>query len=208
MERIKIVGINASPRKEGKTRFLLEVALKAATKEGAVTEIIDLYDIPLRPCLGCYSEDRELCGPKKCTEGELEDGMKGIQEKLLAVDGIIFATPVYWFNVSGVMKNLIDRLASLENVGKLLDGKVAGFVATAEEDGAINAIMHLMAVASDMGLLIPPYSLVNSTGVTKIEDDHEAIRDAKRLGKNMVRLIRLLEKRDFTWWEMKGDRSD
>jgi len=202
MRKVQIVGINGSPRREGKTRFLLSVALEAAKKEGAITEIIDLYDIPIQPCLGCYSDERNLCEPKKCTEGDLEDGMKGLQQKLLVVDGLIFATPVYWFNVSGVMKNFIDRLASLENVGKLLDGKVAGFIATAEEDGAINAIMHLMAVASDMGFVIPPYSLVSSTGVDKIKEDPDAIKDAKRLGINMVRLIKLQERRNFTWWEL------
>lgn len=205
MERVKILGINASPRKEGKTRFLLSITLEAAKKEGATTEIVDLYDIPIHPCLGCYSDEQSECEPQKCTEGELEDGMKGLQQKLLIVDGVIFATPVYWFNVSGVMKNFIDRLASLENVGKLFDGKVAGFIAAAEEDGAINAIMHLMAVASDMGFLIPPYSLVNSTGVTNIEEDLEAIRDARRLGRNMVRLINLQSDRNFTWWEMKRE---
>lgn len=197
---IRILGINGSPRKEGKTAALLREVLHGAEAAGAQVSMIHLIDYPIRPCLGFYSEDPELCNPQTCTTGVMEDGMKGLFERLLHVDGVVFASSTYWFGPTGLMKTFLDRLTALENVGKLLDGKVAGFAATCEEMGAYNTIISLMGPLVDMGFVIPPYALVYTTGRGPLEEDPEAIRDARRLGRNMVTLARRLQDLPTPFW--------
>ncbi len=196
-----VLGILGSPRKDGNTNQLLDIALDEVAKEGARTKKIYLIDNPPNYCLGCYSEIPESCNPDVCTRGVLNDGMKNIFMSLLLADAVIFATPVYWFGPSALLKSLIERMTALENTGKLLDGKVAGLVATYEEDGATQALLSLVAPLLEMGFLFPPYSLVFTT--KHVPQDKVAIRDAKRLGKNIVALARFQRHRPRNWWKAK-----
>ncbi len=190
-ERPVFVAVNGSPRKEGNAAALLDVIAEAIREEGGEVRVIHLIDYPIRPCLGHYSEDPPSCNPRTCTEGELDDGMKGIFDLLMFADGLLIVTPVYWFQPSGLVKTFIDRLTALENAGRLLEGKVGGIAAVCEEEGAASAIMALMATLNDMGLLIPPYTLVWHHGHTPVRQDPDTVRYARRLGKNMVQLHRL-----------------
>lgn len=61
--QVKVLGINASARRYGGTAKLLHLALEAARREGAETELIHLYDYEIRPCLGCLSDFQEACRP-------------------------------------------------------------------------------------------------------------------------------------------------
>ncbi len=201
-KNLKVVAIHGSPRKDGKTSELLGYVLRELEKFNEVeVETIYLIDHPVRFCMGCYSDDPKSCNPKNCTQGVLEDSMKSLHSKIILADAIIFATPVYWYNMSGMMKNFIDRLTSLENAGKLLDNKVAAFIAVAEEDGAAHTISNLMAFANDNGMLIVPYSLVYTTGRKRVSEDEEAVVYAKRLGQNIYRMLKIACKVKKPWKE-------
>jgi len=189
---VKVLGIAGSPRKEGVSAQLLKEALAAAHQEGAETEIVYLIDYPIRPCLGCYSDDPADCDPRRCTHGELEDGMAGLHQKILWADALIIATPTYWFGPSGLVKSFVDRLTSLENVEKYLDGMPAGVIAACEEDGAVWAAAQLAVALNWMGCLIPPYGLVYSQ-----KGDPESFADARRLGRNVAFLARFRGSRDY-----------
>ncbi len=189
---MKVLGIAGSPRKEGVSARLLKEALAAAREEGAETEIVYLIDYPIRPCLGCYSDNPADCNPRRCTQGELEDGMAGLHQKILWADALIIATPTYWFGPSGLVKNFVDRLTSLENVEKYLDGMPAGVIAACEEDGAVWAAAQIAVALNWMGCLIPPYGLVYSQ-----KGDPESFEDARRLGRNIAFLAKLRGSRDY-----------
>ena len=196
---IRILGINGSPRgKKSRGYFLLEKALEVCRNLSAETEIIHLSNLYIEHCSGNYSENRDLCSVDNCIK--TNDNFKLILNKMLMGDGIIFSTSVQWFSVSSLMKTLIDRLTSAENKEKLFDGKVAGFIAVAEEDGAINAILQMVSAFNFMGFLIPPYAFVYSTGFyDDISKDIEAIEDAKRLGKNIILAVKSI-KEVKNWW--------
>jgi multimeric flavodoxin WrbA len=57
----------------------------------------------------------------------LSDKFPDIIEKLLENEKIVFATPVYWYAMSGLMKTFFDRLTDLvtinKSVGRNLKGK-------------------------------------------------------------------------------------
>jgi multimeric flavodoxin WrbA len=176
-------------------------ALKEAAP-GIRISWVYLHDLPIQPCQGFYSEDPALCEPRRCTSGQLADGMAGLHQKVLWSDVLLIGTPVYWYGIPGHLKNFLDRLTSLENVGKLLDGKVAGFAVAAKEDGASAVIRDLMLILNDMGVLMPPYAFTYTT--TRPPDkDPWALRYARQLGQNIARLLAL--RGTEPWWRYPGE---
>ena len=103
---LKVLAIIGSPRR-GRTYNMVQRFEKQLKSYGKVEfEYADLRDYTIQPCRGC-----EVClkqGDKFCP---LQDDTKVIFEKMLAADGVIFATPNYALNVTALMKNLLDRLA-------------------------------------------------------------------------------------------------
>jgi multimeric flavodoxin WrbA len=84
---------------------------------GGCFETVILADQKINQCLGC-----EVCHTEKsylrCIF-EDKDDVKGIQDKMREADMIIYATPVYVFTMSGLLKRFIDRLNSTGDTGKL-----------------------------------------------------------------------------------------
>jgi multimeric flavodoxin WrbA len=69
-------------------------------------EYVFLKDVQLGQCLGCQScFDR---GEDTCP---LKDDRAMLEEKMHRADGVVFASPTYAFNVSGLMKNFFDRFS-------------------------------------------------------------------------------------------------
>lgn len=190
-----IIGINGSPFRDGTTVKLLNAVLNGAKNAGAKTEILHLYELDIKPTPGNYSVSPKLETIKKMPK----DGMQKIYKKLLKAEALVFATPTYWANMSGMMKTFIDRLTPLENDGFKLEGKLAAFIAVSKEGegGAEMAAMSMVAALLQMGVMIPsnavlwyPGKWVRADGV----DESWAFSDAPKVGKAMVKLSKLLKK--------------
>ncbi len=202
---VKVVLINSSPRKFGSTKKLLLAAEKGVRDAGCGFSMVDLYDYELKPCQGCVSDDIMLCR-YPCP---IEDDFRKIGDMILEAEGIILGTPIYWYGPSGLLKNLIDRLTSMENmiyhVGySLLDGKAFGVVAAGNDTGAIMSISYLMGVFNSMGCLIPPWALAYHHSTQDVLDNNSAILDAYNVGLNVCRA----SKRDHPGDEGKWYNSD
>jgi multimeric flavodoxin WrbA len=103
---MKITVFNGSPRgKRGTTHILVESFLAGASDAGAETENIFIVEREVKPCLGCVA--CWIKTPGKCLQN---DDMGGLIETFMGSDISIFATPIHIDNVSGIMKNFIDRL--------------------------------------------------------------------------------------------------
>ncbi|RLE60707.1 MAG: flavodoxin family protein [Thermoprotei archaeon] len=190
---MKIIGLNGSPRRYGNTAKMLEVALETAKTLGASVERIDLYQYKIEPCVGCLSDDELVC-KLPC---KIRDDMETIYNKIQEADGIIFATPVYWFNMSGVMKNFIDRITVFENmihhVGRsLVEGKVAGIIAAGNEEGGAMVVANLMITLNSMGFLIPPWGFAYYTKIGDALEDKNALYDSANVGVVIVKAIKRL----------------
>ena len=103
---MKIVGINASPREESNTRMALQAALEEAERKGADIQIFDTNKMKITPC---QADNACKANGGKCV---IDDEMQEIYEAINEADGVILATPIYWYNVSAQLKLVIDRMYS------------------------------------------------------------------------------------------------
>ncbi|MEM0453126.1 MAG: flavodoxin family protein [Sulfolobales archaeon] len=191
---VKILGINGSPRSYGNSIQALRLALKAAELEGAEVSIINLYDYDIKPCLGCVSDDVMAC-TYPCP---IEDDMAKIYPEIIASDGLIISSPIYWFSVSGPLKNLLDRLTVLENMiyvdgRSWLEGKVAGFIALGNDEGAAMVISYLMSVANSFGMVIPPWALAYYVGEGNALEEIKLLMDAANVGRAVALMAQILK---------------
>jgi multimeric flavodoxin WrbA len=101
----------------------------------------------------------------------LADGIRPALDAVAAADTVVFATPVLWFNVSALMKDLIEQME--EGPHFPYEGKAAFFVAVCEEDGGQQAINQMMAPLNHMGFWIPPYAsyIFNTSMADRSEDE-------------------------------------
>lgn len=203
MDKVFVVGINGSPHKNGTTAAMLKKFLTGVRRHGGQTKLIHLIDNEIRPCLGCYSTNPRLC-KYPCVQ---KDDMQKIYPLLIKADAIVFGTPVYWFNMSGLMKNFIDRLTCLAAGGYLLEGKVGAFFAASKEDegGKVNAAITMASALNHLGLMLPPYGILFYPGKEEIVKkgkiiwDNWVLEDASKIGGNIIQLCRFLKKAKFKW---------
>ncbi len=98
-----VVVISSTPRVGGNSEVLAREFARGAESAGHHVEFIDLKNYKLNYCTGCYACHKT----GKCV---FEDGMNELSEKLLKANVICFATPVYFYSMSGQLKVFIDRL--------------------------------------------------------------------------------------------------
>jgi len=103
---MKIIGINASPRKKANTQTLVEAVLEGAAEKGAETRMVNLREMNINGCLGCEGCKKHL---GKCAQ---KDDLTNIMQEMTEYNAIVMGTPVYWFHVAGQFKLLVDRLYS------------------------------------------------------------------------------------------------
>lgn len=139
-----IIGILGSPRgKNSLTLKLLESALNGAEDAGAEVEFIDVARKNIRPCKSCG-----ICYVTgKCSQ---KDDFQAVYEKIIEADGIVFASPVYFNNVSSQLKLLIDRTGDAKHCMLFL-GKYAMSVATTASSGVDDTIGYMNRYLTNNG---------------------------------------------------------
>jgi multimeric flavodoxin WrbA len=129
---MKIVGILGSARKGGNTEVLLDTALEEARDRGCSTSRIVLRDKTIAPCDGCM-------GCAKTGECVIKDGMGEVYEGIRESDGVIWATPVYFWSMSGLTKMALDRTFALNFPTLQQAGKIGGAIFVAGSRGCVSA---------------------------------------------------------------------
>lgn len=98
--------ISTSLRNRSNSQALADAFLAGAKDAGNLTEKITLQEKCLAFCKGCLACQKL----KKCV---IQDDAGEIVEKMRRADVIAFATPIYYYEMSGQMKTLLDRANSL-----------------------------------------------------------------------------------------------
>ena len=106
---MKVLAINGSPKgKKSCTDKILQPLLNGMQEKGASKETVYLAHKKIHNCIGCFSCWFKT--PGKCV---FNDDMEALFKKFIDADLIIFGTPLYFFTMSGLLKNFLDRLLPL-----------------------------------------------------------------------------------------------
>lgn len=98
----KILVISTSPRMGGNSETLADEFIRGAKEAGHETEKVCLYDKTIEFCKGCLAcQQTENC--------IIHDDAAVIVDRMRRADVVVFATPVYFYEMSGQMKTLLDR---------------------------------------------------------------------------------------------------
>lgn len=176
----KILVLSTSPRVGGNSERMADEFIKGAAEAGHEAEKICLYDKKIEFCKGCLACQHT----KSCT---IHDDASDIVERMRQAEVLVFATPIYFYEMSGQMKTLLDRTnplfpgeygfrdiyllaASADGEDASMDGAVKGL------EGWISCfeLTHLAGV-------------VRGTGADKkgeIEKNPEILGAAYEIGKN------------------------
>ena len=192
-EKMKIVGINCSPRKGQTTRKGLEVCLDAARDESndIRTDIIELAGLDIRGCLDCGYCRKQL----KCKqEDDFNSLIPALNDKELA--GIIIGTPVYLGTMTSQCKAFLDRCVMFRRNGFIFRNKVGGVLAVGGvrnggQELTIQAVQATM-LCQDMICVGDGISTAHfgaalwSGGPGGIESDETGLETARNLGRRLA----------------------
>jgi len=187
---MKIVGICASPRKNGNTDILLEKVLEGAKARGAKTEKIILSELNIQPV-----SEKEYENVTEDGFSVVQDDMNAVFRKIEESDALVMASPIFFGSISAQAKTLIDRFQCVwlaknilkkELFQKEKKGIFISAQATARKDFFENAksiVRHFFAtinVKYDGELFCPG---VDTKG--KVLEKPEALKKAYELGKSL-----------------------
>lgn len=100
-----ILALSASPRKKGNSDILCDHVIAGAKAAGARVEKYYLVDMDIKPCLACGA-----CQAHHDGHCVAQDDMQKLYPLIESCDGIILASPIYFFTISAQLKLFIDRL--------------------------------------------------------------------------------------------------
>lgn len=125
---MNIIIINGSPRKNGATAKILHKMEECLyQKENVNIEFIHIADLGINPCSGC-------CSCYKTGFCYIEDDAEKLSKKISLADGLIIGSPTYASNISGILKQFIDRGHFV--IEQLLYNKYTISVVTGENYGS------------------------------------------------------------------------
>lgn len=175
-----ILVISASFRTNGNSNLLAQSFIKGALEAGNNVESVSLFGKKIGFCQGCLA--CQTLG--KCV---IADDAVEIAQKMKSADVIVFATPIYYYSISGQLKTMLDRANPL--YGSDYNFRQIYLLATAAEDeentvdGALTAIQGWVdcfekAVFS---------GVVFAGGVNDVGDikGHKALESAYSLAKSI-----------------------
>ena len=102
----KVVVISTSLRAGSNSQFLAEKFAEGAKAAGNEIEFISLRGKDIKFCMGCLA-----C--QKLGACIIKDDVPAIMENVLNADVVCWATPIYYYEMSGQMKTLIDRMNAM-----------------------------------------------------------------------------------------------
>ena len=122
----KVLIISTSLRGNSNSDILARECEKGARDAGLDVEYVSLKEKEIKYCIGCLSCQKT----NKCV---LNDDVADIMAKVKEAEVIVYATPIYYYEMSGQMKTLIDRLNPMYS--KDYKFRDVYLLATAAEEG-------------------------------------------------------------------------
>jgi len=183
----KIVALLSSPRQRGNSTLLGETMAAGAKAAGAQVEVFSLHRMNIKPCTAC--DQCQATDDKVCV---MQDDMQKLYKKIREADGLIYASPVYWFNISAQLKLFMDRCYALGGPsGHALKGKkMAVALAYADTDpfrsGAVNALRMFQDAFAYIGAELIGSVYATAINPGDILKNKKVMKKALELGRALV----------------------
>lgn len=185
---MKVIGINGSARKDGNTAIIVGKVFDELNEEGIETELIQLADYEIQPCLGCFA----CKGRGNCVFAK--DGFAEIFSRIVEADGIILGSPVYSADVSAKMKAFLERAGVVVATNpRLLRHKVGASVAAVRRGGGMTTVdtMNHFMLNKEMIVVGSTYwNMVYGKNVGDVINDDEGMANMRNLGENMSFILK------------------
>ena len=176
----KVLVISTSLRAKSNSDKLAQAFAKGAKEAGNDVREISLKGKKIAFCTGCFA-----C--HKLGRCAIQDDANDITEEILTSDVVVWATPIYYYEMAGQMKTMIDRANSLYPRDYKFRDVYLLSVAAEDEDfvdekaaGGVQGWVDCFAKANFAGKVFA--GGVNEPG--QIEG-HKALREAFEMGKNI-----------------------
>lgn len=173
-----ILIISTTPRKGGNSEILADEFLRGAQDAGHNVEKISLREKRLGFCKGCLACQKT----QKCI---IRDDANVIVEKMLSAEIIAFATPVYYYGMSGQMKTMLDRSNPLYTTDYAFRDIYLLATAAEEEESCIDGTITGLQGWIDCFEHAKMSGVVRGTGAVltgDIKENHSAMKSAYNLG--------------------------
>jgi putative NADPH-quinone reductase len=102
----KVVVISTSLRAGSNSNYLAERFAQGAIAAGNKVDFISLRGKEIKFCIGCF-------GCQRTGACVFKDDVPAIMDSVLNADVVCWATPIYYYEMSGQMKTLIDRMNAM-----------------------------------------------------------------------------------------------
>lgn len=131
----KVLVISTSLRPGSNSDLLAQRFAQGAREAGHEVEVLSLRGKDLRFCNGCLA----CLKAPRCV---IQDDANDIVEKMGAAEVLCFATPVYYYGMSGQMKTLLDRANPLYSADYAFRDIYLLTSSAEEEDSAADGPIH------------------------------------------------------------------
>ena len=177
-----------SPASESNTRTVCEMTKMAFEKFGQECEMVNLNELDYEG-----------------TTDDKNDELRPVIKKMLDVDGVILATPIWWGTYSCYTQSILERMDPIynyvrDNKFNPLYNKVFGSLVSGGGDGFQHIHGQLYNFAANLGFTIPPNCNIESKaqGRNEILGDKDTITQILNCTRNMIVWAKALKETNVT----------
>lgn len=179
------VAVVGSPRARGNTSLLVDEVLDELERHGVRCDKILLGERRVAACLGHENcSELAVCAHR-------DDG-PDVLDLAFSADCLILATPVYYENVTALMKAFMDRSYFPYVHGRWLEARVCGLVAVTAESGlddTLAALRRYVALSTEGD--VPVFSVGGyASDPGEVAEKPELLAAARRLGADLAAALK------------------
>ena len=176
----KVLIISSSLRKDSNSEALAKEFEKGAAESGNEVEIVSLRDKHISFCRGCVA-----C--LKLGRCVINDDAVEIAEKMKNADVLVFATPIYYYSVSGQLKTMLDRANPLYDSDYRFTDIYLLAAAADDQENTVEGAQKAVQGWVDCFPRAKLSGVIFAGGVNDAGDiaGHKSLKEAYKLGKNV-----------------------
>lgn len=182
---MKVLLLNGSPHESGSTYTALHEMEKIFEEENIEVELMQIGKLTIKGCQACrYCVTHGICA--------IDDVVNEVAEKLMAADGLVLGSPVYYASANSTLTALLDRLF-FSISGKDLRMKVGAAVCSARRGGLTATFYQLNKYFTISGMPVASgqyWNGIHGNNASEAVQDLEGMQMMRTLARNMAFLMR------------------